>query len=315
MQEPGGDPLDRLRKGGKRALARALAALEAAPAEEATLALLDAALAARRGIVLGVTGPPGVGKSTLVSALCRIWRRRGATVAVLAVDPTSTRTGGALLGDRARFDLDPEDPGIFTRSLAAGDRLGGLSELSTAAGLLLSALFDRVIIETVGVGQSETEIRAAADLVLLALQPAAGDLLQFMKAGVLELPDLFVVTKADLGAPAARTRRELEAALASGLVVRRAPVLSVSALGDAGPQEVVAALEDMIRARRRSGALAARREEAARMWLERSIREAYGRFGLQALHRGLIAAGPEDASPFRRFALFARRFEARFQAG
>ena len=152
--------------------------------------------------VVGVTGPPGAGKSTLLSALVRGWRATGRSVAVLAVDPSSKRCGGALLGDRARIDADPADRGVFIRSMAAGERLGGLAPATRAAAQALAAAFDIVVIETVGVGQSETEVAEAADTVAVIVQPGSGDALQFLKSGIMEVPDALVVTKADLGAVA-----------------------------------------------------------------------------------------------------------------
>ena len=156
--------------------------------------------------VVGVTGPPGAGKSTLLSALVRVWRARGRTVGVLAVDPSSKRSGGALLGDRARIDADPSDRGVFIRSMAAGERLGGLAPATRAAAQALAAAFDVVVVETVGVGQSETEVAEAADTVAVVVQPGSGDVLQFLKAGIMEVPDVLVVTKSDLGTVAQRAR-------------------------------------------------------------------------------------------------------------
>ena len=177
-----------LRAGGKAALAAALAALEAAPEAAETLALLDAAYAAPGAHVVGITGPPGVGKSTLLGALIRAWRKAGRTVAVIAVDPSSRRSGGALLGDRMRLRTDPRDDGVFVRSMAARDRFGGLAALTHSAMVVMRALYDVVVIETVGVGQSETDVAGAADTVILCLQPGSGDSLQFMKSGIVEIP-------------------------------------------------------------------------------------------------------------------------------
>ena len=134
-------------------------------------------------------------------------------MAVLAVDPSSKRSGGSLLGDRARIEADPADRGLFVRSTAAGERLGGLAPATRAAAQALAAAFDVVVIETVGVGQSETEVAEAADTVAVVVQPGSGDVLQFLKAGIMEVPDVLVVTKADLGhgraarAPRPRARR------------------------------------------------------------------------------------------------------------
>src|SRR5881409_895068 len=180
-----------------------------------------------RGHVVGVTGPPGAGKSTLLSELVAAWRRCGRSVAVLAVDPSSKVSGGALLGDRARIAYDPGDRGVFIRSTAAGGRLGGLAPSTRAAAQALAAAFDVVVIETVGVGQSETDVAEAADTVAVAVQPGSGDALQFLKAGIMEIPDLLVITKADLGAVARRAEHDLRAALGA-LGARDVPVLAVA---------------------------------------------------------------------------------------
>jgi len=215
------------------------------------------------GHVVGVTGPPGVGKSSLLSALVRAWRAGGRSVAVLAVDPSSKRSGGALLGDRARIAADPADGAVFIRSMAAGGRLGGLAPATRAAAHALAAAFDVVVIETVGVGQSETEVGEVADTVAVVVQPGGGDVLQFLKSGIMEIPDVLVVTKADLGQVAQRSRRDLHAALRS-LGARDTEVLAVSSLAPAtGFDELVAAL-DAHRARLdvRARRLAARRASA-----------------------------------------------------
>ena len=291
--------LDELRRGGKAALARALGRAEAAPEDEATLALLDAAWAAPRAEVIGLTGPPGVGKSTLVSALVRAWRARGRTVGVIAVDPSSRRTRGALLGDRTRIDVDPEDQGVFVRSLAARERLGGLADLAAAAMVLMRAIYDVVLVETVGVGQSETEIAEIADTVLFAVQPGSGDSLQFMKAGIVEIPDVALVTKADLGAIADRARRDLKGALgiAPGGGDWQPPVLLVSATTGQGIDATLDAIE-----RHRAHlapTLAARRAAQDEAWLARWVREEFGRRGATRFGTGRLGG---TGSPFRRLA-------------
>src|SRR5205085_7607295 len=204
--------------------------------------------------VVGVTGPPGAGKSTLLSALVREWRTRGGSVAVLAVDPSSKRSGGALLGDRARIEHDPADRDVFIRSMAAGERLGGLAPATRAAAQALATAFDAVVIETVGVGQSETDVAEAADTVLVVIQPGSGDALQFLKAGTMEIPDVLVVAKADLGAVARRAEHDLRAALAA-LGAQEVPVQVVAALP---PASGVDALADALAAPRASLDLAAR---------------------------------------------------------
>ena len=223
--------LSSIAAGGKRGLSRALALIETHEGTEELARLLDAAVVQTRAHAAGLTGPPGVGKSTLTNALLRDWRARAETVGVIAVDPSSKRTGGALLGDRARMATDPDDQGVFVRSMAARDRLGGLSDQTVAASALMRALFDRVLIESVGIGQSEADISFAVDSVILCVQPGSGDSLQFMKAGVMELPDIVVVTKADMGDVARRAKSEVEGALT--LFARdddwRVPVISASA--------------------------------------------------------------------------------------
>jgi len=196
------------------------------------------------GHVVGVTGPPGAGKSTLLSALLHEWRAHGRSVAMLAVDPSSKRSGGSLLGDRARIDFDPADRGVLIRSTAAGERLGGLAWATRAAAHALAAAFDIVVIETVGVGQAETEVADVADTVAVVVQPGGGDVLQFLKSGIMETPDVLVVTKSDLGQIAMRTRRDLSAALRS-LGSRSTQVLGVCALAPAsGIAELVQALDE-----------------------------------------------------------------------
>jgi LAO/AO transport system kinase len=294
--------LDALRAGGKRAMASTLAALEAAPSDPGLLALLDAAYLGARADVIGITGPPGVGKSTLTSALIGRHRRQGRTVGVVAVDPSSRRSGGALLGDRMRLDLDPEDQGIFVRSMAARERLGGLASLTYAVVVLMRSVYDVVLVETVGVGQSETDVAGVCDTVVLCLQPASGDSLQYMKAGIAEIPDIAVVNKADLGRPARQAKADLEAVLApergSGW---RVPVLLVSATEGSGLDELARELRAHAAYLAEDGRLAARREAQGRMWLEDSVREAYGRIGLERAARlpGGLALAPGQ-SPFRR---------------
>ena len=236
-------PLEALRTGGKRAMAMALARLEAAAGEPQTLALLDAAYAGARAHVIGLTGPPGVGKSSLVSRLIRAYRARGRTVGVITVDPSSRRSGGALLGDRARIDADPEDQGVFVRSMAARGRLGGLAALTPAAVVLMRSVYDQVIVETVGVGQSETEVAAVADTVVFCVQPASGDSLQYMKAGIAEIPDIVVVTKADLGAIARKAKNDVEAALRLSLAGTEGWAVPVQLLSGQDGQGIDALIE------------------------------------------------------------------------
>lgn len=262
------------RRPGPRA--RALALLDALEGEKA------ADGAAR----IGLTGAPGAGKSTLLDALVRTWRGRDETVGVIAVDPSSRRTGGALLGDRIRVRSGAGDPGVFFRSMAARDRLGGLADATRAGVVVMASVFDRVLVETVGVGQSESDVAGLVDTLVFVMQPGAGDLLQFMKAGVLELPDVFAVNKADLGPGAERTRSELEAGL--GLGERAAagwtpPVVPVSARDGTGIEALATALDEHRASLASSGELARRRRRGRDLFVEESVLDAYGRFGLAAL--------------------------------
>jgi LAO/AO transport system kinase len=150
------------------------------------------------GITIGITGPPGAGKSTLVDALTAEFRRRGKTVAIIAVDPSSRATGGAILGDRVRMQRHYSDPGVFIRSMATRGATGGLARTSSLLSRLFrSAGFDFVIVETVGVGQDEIDIAALADVTVVMLVPGMGDDIQAIKAGVMEIADIFVINKAD----------------------------------------------------------------------------------------------------------------------
>jgi len=229
--------------------------------------------------VVGVTGPPGAGKSTLLGELVRAWRAGGRTVAALAVDPSSRRSGGALLADRARIPYDPDDGGVFIRSTAAGGRLGGLAPATRAAAQALAAAFDVVVVETVGVGQSETEIAEVADTVAVVVQPGSGDVLQFLKSGIMEIPDVLVVTKADLGEIALRARRDLSAALRS-LGARDTAVVAVSSLAPArGIDDLLAALD----AHRAGLDLGARRLAARRAGALADFAAEHGERGLRWL--------------------------------
>jgi LAO/AO transport system kinase len=287
-----------LRAGGKPALASVLAKLESSPDDADLTALLTDAYLAPLGQVIGLTGPPGVGKSTLAGALINAYRAKGKSVGVIAIDPSSRRTGGALLGDRVRLRTDPEDQNVFIRSMAARDQLGGLAEITFGAMVLMRALYDVVLVETVGVGQSETDISMAADTVVFCVQPGSGDSLQFMKAGIVEIPDIVVVTKGDMGAAAMRAKADVKGALgiAAGASLDWAvPVKIVTATsgeGLPGFMDEIAAHGHWLG---QAGRLAERRRVQAESWLKQAIKERYGREGLKRL--GAISLAP-DTAPF-----------------
>jgi LAO/AO transport system kinase len=231
------------------------------------------------GHVVGVTGPPGAGKSSLLSELVAAWRARDRSVAVLAVDPSSKRSGGSLLGDRARIVSDPADRSTFIRSTAAGTQLGGLAPATRAAAQALSAAFDVVVIETVGVGQSETDVADVADTVAVVVQPGSGDVLQFLKAGIMEIPDVLVVTKSDLGKIALNARRDLSAALRS-VGARDTPVVAVSSIP---PVQGIDDLINAIDAHRERIDLAETRSKARRASALADYIAEHGERGLRAL--------------------------------
>lgn len=304
--------LDDIRAGGKPALARALSLIETADGTEPLAALLDEAARRADGLVLGITGPPGVGKSTLTNALIRRHREAGRTVGVIAVDPSSRFTGGALLGDRTRLRTDPDDTGTFVRSMAARDRLGGLSDHAVAAVVLMRAAFDRVIVESVGIGQSEADIAFAADTVLLCIQPGSGDSLQFMKAGVMELPDVVAVTKADMGETARRARADVEGALTLAHTAAdewRARVVSVSSASGEGLEALEAAVAEHAAWTLEHGRLGQRRAAQARHWVEDAIRLRYGQRGLATVDAA--AALADAGGPFEATRRLAQSLERR----
>jgi LAO/AO transport system kinase len=235
---------------------------------------------------VGVTGAPGSGKSTLLDALVRALRARGESVAIVAVDPSSRSSGGALLGDRIRVRSAASDPGVFVRSMAARERLGGISEATRSGVVILASVFDHVFVETVGVGQSESEVVSIVDTLLFVATPGGGDVLQFIKAGLVELPDVFAVNKSDLGEAAIRTAHELETA--QGMAGHesggwRPPVLQVSARDGAGIDALLDALGRHFRHQSESGALRARRRAGAEESVLSSLALRYGSYGLERL--------------------------------
>ncbi|PRX37639.1 LAO/AO transport system kinase [Meinhardsimonia xiamenensis] len=273
--------------GDRRALARAVTLVESTRSDhrKAALALLEA-LRGRGGesLRIGLSGTPGVGKSTFIEAFGLHLVEQGLKVAVLAVDPSSARTGGSILGDKTRMERLSRAPQAFIRPSPSLGALGGVARRTReAAAIVEAAGFDVVLIETVGVGQSETMVADLTDIFVLLMAPAGGDELQGVKRGIMEAADLILVNKADgdLAAAAERTRADYAAALR---LMRPRPgdpegwpkVMCVSALTGHGIAEAWAAISELADARRASGAFAARRAEQAQRWFE------------DELHRGLL---------------------------
>ncbi|MDM4139920.1 MULTISPECIES: methylmalonyl Co-A mutase-associated GTPase MeaB [Mycobacterium] len=246
------DLIARARNGSPRAAGRLLSLVEGDQRDE-VLANIGPAPGGM-GPVVGITGPPGAGKSTTVAALVGAYRKRGSRVAVLAVDPSSPFSGGALLGDRIRMAAHINDSDVLIRSVATRGHLGGLAAAVPAAIRLLGAIgYDVVLLETVGVGQSEIEIAAVADPTVVILNPGAGDAVQAAKAGVLEVADIVAVNKADRDG-AEQTVRDLRAETA-------APIVSLVAARGEGIEDLMAAIEDHRRTDSRARRLARARAQ------------------------------------------------------
>ncbi len=267
------DLIRRTLAGDRPALARAISWVENEAPE--TEELLDACFAASgRALRLGITGPPGAGKSTLVTRMAMEYRARGETVGIVAVDPTSPFSGGALLGDRVRMGEITGDPGVFIRSMATRGSLGGLAvHTAQVCDVLDAAGFTRILIETVGVGQSELEVAETADSTAVVLVPESGDGVQAMKAGLMEIGDLFVINKADRegaerGAFAVRSALELRAARSEW----EPPVLLTVASQGTGVSEVVDRFEGHLAWLLEKGGLDRRRRRRLEQRLEDLLR-------------------------------------------
>lgn len=275
----GHDLAEGLQAGSRRDLARVLTELERmSPLAAELLRLLSPHTG--KAVVLGITGPPGAGKSTLVNALIQAWRLQNRRVAVIAVDPSSPISGGAILGDRIRMTSALDDDGVFVRSLASGGHLGGLSP---AAVRMIDALdaagFDLVLLETVGTGQSEIDVAEVADVRVVIAAPGLGDDIQAMKSGLLEIADILVVNKAD-SPLAERTRQQLVGALSIRAGRQRdVPVLKTTATTGQGIAELTKAIARVAAGRLEEPVIARRRRRARyliRQAASQLIRDAFG---------------------------------------
>ena len=289
------DDAQQVMSADKAAVSRALNLVEDRRPEAhahvaALLGKLKDAPKAVGGHRVGLTGPPGVGKSTLTSALARALRQRGRTVGVVAVDPSSVRSGGSLLGDRARRSFDPTDAGLFVRSLATAGEVGGLAYAANSAVRVLAAAYDMVVVETTGVGQSEIDIVHVADTVVLVIQPGSGDVLQFLKAGIMEIPDILVVNKADHEELARRAAADLRGALRTAQAVGAAggpdiawetPIVATSATKGTGIEELIETIDSHRRYVQTT--LAARRRQGEVQWALDLFSRRHGEHGVSTL--------------------------------
>lgn len=244
--------------GDPRAVARAISAAENDPGEaQALLTLLHGRVGS--AVRIGITGPPGVGKSTLINEMAVREQERGRKVGVLAVDPTSPFTGGALLGDRVRMQRATEEGSVFVRSMASRGMPGGIARATAdAADILDASGRDLILIETVGVGQSEIEVSRLADCTLVVLSPESGDSIQAMKSGIMEVADVIVINKKDRPG-ADRLVHDLRSAFELGLRRRSVEIVMASAFNGTGVLEVLATVERYLAAARESGAFQERR--------------------------------------------------------
>lgn len=295
MNRPGPDTdpaalASAVRRGERAALAAALNLLDdRRPGARRQAAELLARLQQEQpdglGHLIGMTGPPGAGKSSLTAALITVWRQRGLRVGVLAVDPSSPISGGALLGDRLRMKTSAGDDGVFVRSLACRGEFGGLSAEVWPMSLVMLAAFDITLIETVGVGQREIDVSRMCDTTCFVAQPGSGDSVQFLKAGILEVPHVLVVNKEDMGAVARRTLAELGSALSRTHTDGnwQVPVLSASATNGTGIEALADVLAQHHQLLRSGNLLVPRRRHYQAHWIVKRLQEEFGSHGIRQL--------------------------------
>jgi LAO/AO transport system kinase len=308
------DMAQRIATGERRALARAITLVESGRADHRALAtqLLGELGQQRQALRIGLSGTPGVGKSTFIESFGLMLTGQSLRVAVLAVDPSSSRSGGSILGDKTRMDLLSRDPNAFIRPSPSQTHLGGVARRTREAVALCEAAgFDMILIETVGVGQSETVVAQIADVFLLLLAPAGGDELQGVKRGIMEMADIIVINKADGDLKATATRTQADYAGALRLMRKRAQdpdgfplAMTVSALEQRGLPEVWEAMQTLADWRRDHGFWDLTRAAQARYWFEDAVKTVllaqldrpHARTALASLSDAVAAGDQEPAA-------------------
>ncbi len=266
--------IDRITAGEPNAVARAISRVEDNTADSAEL-MKQIFPRTGRALIIGITGSPGAGKSSLVDKLAALYRQGGERVGIIAVDPSSPFTGGAILGDRIRMQALALDKGVFIRSMATRGNLGGLARSTIEAAAILDAAgYEKIIIETVGVGQDEIEIAKTADVCVVVLVPGMGDDVQTMKAGIMEIGDVLVINKADRDG-VLRTEKELESllSLAPRADAWQTPIVKTVAIESKGIKELAAAIEASRDFQKQAPAASERRQSIARWRILELLRE------------------------------------------
>jgi LAO/AO transport system kinase len=265
--------IDRVAAGEPNAVARAISKVEDGSADSSEL-MKQIFPRTGRALIIGITGAPGAGKSSLVDKLAAFYRKGGERVGIIAVDPSSPFSGGAILGDRIRMQALSLDKGVFIRSMATRGNLGGLARSTVEAAAILDAAgFEKIIVETVGVGQDEIEIAKTADVCVVVLVPGMGDDVQTMKAGIMEIGDVLVINKADREG-VLRTEKELESLLSFAAHAEwQPPIVKTVAIENKGIEDLAAAIERCREFQKTARASAVRRQAIARWRILELLRE------------------------------------------